>query len=81
MSKLETIINMIRDEYEHALAIHGGFHSAHEGYALILEEMDELWEVVKMKPAEPERQWKMVQEAIQVAAMAIRLIIDCGGVF
>lgn len=27
-----------------------GFNSSHEGYAVILEELDELWEVVKLNP-------------------------------
>ena len=50
-------------------------NSAHEGYAVLLEEVDELWDEVKKNRGErdPER---MRREAIQVAAMAIRFIQD-----
>ncbi len=51
------------------------FHSAHEGYAVILEELDELWEQVKQtKPGSDRR--AMRDEAVQVAAMALRFIED-----
>ncbi len=49
------------------------FNSAHEGYAVILEELDELWEEVKRKV--PNKQ-AMRKEAIQVAAMAIRFAAE-----
>jgi len=51
------------------------FHSGHEGYAVILEELDELWDEVKKRPSERNTQ-KMRGEAVQVAAMAIRFITD-----
>ena len=51
------------------------FNSAHEGYAVLLEEMDELWDEVKGHYG-PERTAKMRKEAIQVAAMALRFIQD-----
>jgi hypothetical protein len=49
------------------------FNSHHEGYAVLKEEVDEMWEDVK-KNRHPES----VQEAIQVAAMAIRYIAEFG---
>ena len=54
--------------------------SAHDGYAIILEELDELWECVKMKnvPGNQPREDGMRKEAIQVAAMAIRFLVDVG---
>ncbi len=48
--------------------------SAHEGYAVLEEEVDELWDEVKAN--HPERVARMRAEAIQVAAMAIRFIED-----
>lgn len=50
-------------------------NSAHEGYAVLAEEVDELWDHVKVKQGErniPE----MTYEAVQVATMALRFIID-----
>lgn len=49
------------------------FHSAHEGFAVLKEEVDELWDEIKMKGASKAR---MREEAIQVAAMAIRFVQD-----
>jgi len=53
------------------------FNSAHEGYAVILEELDELWEAVKLNQNDPRRIEKMRIEAIQVGAMALRFLVDC----
>ena len=39
----------IRIEYERAAARHSAFNSGHEGYAVIREELDELWGEVKTK--------------------------------
>ena len=52
------------------------FNSAHEGYAVLKEEVDELWDVIKLKGSTPRM---MEGEAIQVAAMAMRFLHDvCG---
>lgn len=50
--------------------------SVHEGYAIILEELDEFWEICKLKPANRGTE-AMRRELIQVAAMAIRTLEDC----
>ena len=49
------------------------FNSAHEGYGVILEELDELWDEVKKR--EPDVK-NMRAEAVQVAAMAMKFIIS-----
>lgn len=52
--------------------------SAHEGYAVLREEVDELWDDVKGN--EPDRVARMRAEAVQVAAMAVRFIEEvCDG--
>lgn len=51
------------------------FKSAHEGYALILEEMDELWDEIKKHPSR-RSDLKMAKEASQLAAMAMRFLVD-----
>ncbi len=72
------LLNILADvkvEYERATSKFGSFNSAHEGYAVILEELEELkGEVFLKKEA---RDWQhMRKEAVQVAAMAIRFITD-----
>ena len=49
------------------------FNSFHEGYAVILEEMDELWDEIKKKNMD---KVKVKEEAIQTAAMLLRLITE-----
>jgi hypothetical protein len=61
----------IHDEAESARAKFAPFNSAHEGYAVIAEELDELWDDIKANRKGPD-----IAEAIQVGAMALRYIAD-----
>ncbi len=71
------IASEVVEELRKAQAGNCGFNSMHEGYAVILEEMDELkTEVWKNGRKHPERMALARQEAIQVAAMAIRFVYD-----
>lgn len=45
----------------------------HEGYAVLLEEVDEVWDLVKSKRPDPTN---LLKELIQVAAMAQRFAED-----
>jgi hypothetical protein len=65
---------MIYDEYMRASKKFPKFTSSHEGYAIILEELDELWEAIKSK--DTNNLWTR-GEASQVAAMALRYMVDC----
>ena len=51
--------------------------SLHESYAILLEEVDELWDAIKAKGGRDD----IEAEALQIAAMAIRLINDTPSVF
>lgn len=64
-------IERINIELERAFIIFPRFVSTHEGYAVIKEKLDELWEEAKKNNISRAR-----QEAIQVGAMAIRFLID-----
>ena len=46
------------------------FNSTHEGFAVLKEEVDELWDEVKSNAPKD----RLREEAIQVAAMVIRFI-------
>lgn len=50
-------------------------NSLHEGYAVILEELDEVWREVKLRQPDKRIVYK---ELVQVAAMAWRMAMDCG---
>lgn len=70
-----TFFSLVEGELRAARAKHPPMHSAHEGYAIILEEVDELKaEVWKNGSArDPER---MRAELIQIAAMCARMADD-----
>lgn len=77
MSKpIDDAVSAVEIELIQAMMYWPSFASAHEGYAIMLEEVDELWDIVKLKPGNRDVS-AMRAEAVQVAAMAIRFIIDC----
>jgi hypothetical protein len=73
MGRADAAWALVRAELARAAAKHPQFNSRHEGYAVLLEEVDELWDDVKA-----DRQAPAMDEAVQVAAMAIRFLTDCG---
>jgi hypothetical protein len=75
VNSVELQVREILDELMRAEAKFPAFHSAHEGYAILLEEADELWEEIKKSPIN-RRPTEMRKEAVQVAAMALRFIRD-----
>jgi hypothetical protein len=72
LDELEAIRDVV-DELARARSLFSPMHSGHEGYAVILEELDELWTEVKARQQDPTR---MYEEAKQVAAMALRFMVD-----
>ena len=76
MPRNENVFDELRAEVVRAENKHAPMSSAHEGYAVILEEMDELKEEV-WKGGRIPRDWEaMRKEAIEVAAMCLRLVRD-----
>lgn len=70
---IEEILKDVEVELRSALKKHRTFPSAHHGHGVIQEELDELWaEVKSQNPIRP----KMRHEAIQVAAAAVRFVLD-----
>jgi hypothetical protein len=62
-------------EWQRASRLYPKFNSAHEGYAVLLEEVEELWDEIKKSPKKRDPA-KMREEAIQTAAMALRFLTD-----
>lgn len=71
-------LNQVLDELKRACESFPPFASAHEGFAILKEEVDELWDEVKKNPKTRDPQ-KLLVEAKQVATMAMRFMLDvCG---
>jgi len=70
---MEEWISKIKAEYEQATQKFGKFNSTHEGYGVIKEEFDELWDEIKANSSKE----VMEKEAIQLAAMSLRFLVDC----
>jgi len=73
VSELQFAVSSIVEEYLRASKKFGAMASAHEGYAVILEELDELWDEIKNQIQDKEA---IRSEAIQVGAMALRFLVD-----
>jgi hypothetical protein len=79
MSELEQLFEDIRRELNAATERFPAMNSAHEGWAVIAEELDELWEHVRCKQG-MRLSHQMRKEAVQIAAMAARFALDiCTG--
>lgn len=71
-SKVSNSLILILEAYLHAIKKHSsGFNSSHEGYAVLLEELDEAWDEIKRNDMEKTR-----KEMAQVGACALRFLID-----
>lgn len=70
---IEHILKDVYDEVKKAETKHPPMNSPHEGWAVLFEEVDELWEHVR---ADTGRSEEARKEAIQVAAMGVRYILN-----
>lgn len=71
MTRLDDVLLGVKIEVLRAQNKFAPFNSTHEGYAVIAEELDELWDDVKANKV-----GAAADEAEQVAAMAVRFILD-----
>ena len=71
--KEQEAFTLVVTELSKATEEFGSFGNYHEGYAVIKEEFDELWDEIKGEQRKPQ----LELEAKQVAAMAIRFLVDC----
>jgi len=68
---------MVAEEIASARRQHKPINSTHEGYSVILEELDEFWQEVKKKSRDRDRA-AMLRELVQLGAMAQRCAEDTG---
>jgi hypothetical protein len=74
LDDLDKVLTLVRAELISAWAKHPTpFHNAHEGYAVLKEEADALWDEVKENTAYTKHG---MNEAVQTAAMAIRFVVE-----
>lgn len=65
---------LVAAEISKARGQHRNIQTIHEGYAVLLEEVDEVWDEVKRRNVAPEA---LLKEVVQVAAMCQRFAEDC----
>ena len=69
--RVHAALDEIRAEFWKARKKHKPMHSAHEAYAVILEELDEAWDEIKRDDVPAAR-----KEMVQVAAMALAFLVE-----
>jgi hypothetical protein len=76
--RIDAVTTEVLHEVKRAMGKFAPFNSAHEGWAVLREEVDELWDEVKKNSKVRDRE-KLRTEAIQCAAMAVRFVLDVSG--
>lgn len=75
MNDRERALELIGRELSRAIAKHAPMHSAHEAYAVILEELDEVKAEVWSRSR---NHASLAHELVQTAAMCARALVDLG---
>lgn len=72
---MKTFDKLVEEELKRARKQHGNMQSLHEAYSVILEEVDEFWEHVKMKSKNRNPQ-EILGELVQISAMCQKTAED-----
>ena len=67
----QTAIDLIVKEFNKASEKFPDFNSAHEGYAVLLEEVEKLWDEIKVNNDK-----RFAPEAVQAGAMCLRFLVN-----
>lgn len=70
-------VTAVKVELGLAESRHRSLNSLHEAFAVILEEVDELWELCRRRSEDRQRN-AVLGELVQIAAMCWRAAIDLG---
>lgn len=73
---ISKVVDVVVGELEKAMCKHGPINSQHEAYSVILEELGEFWEEVRKAQNSKVVSVEARKELVQIAAMAIRTLID-----
>ncbi len=68
-----TILDLVLHEAAEAQTKYGDFASMHEAYGVLAEEVQEFFDVVRLKQELGHRPHRIRHEAIQIAAVAMRI--------
>lgn len=69
----EQFLEAVVQEADRAVKKHGEFHSLHEAWAVLYEEVDELWEEVRKKRSKRVKE-EIEAELIQIAGACLKTI-------
>lgn len=67
------IIHIIQIEASMSREKYGPFNSTHEGYAVLKEEVEELWDLVKKSNQDGDLSEEMIKELTQICAVSYRM--------
>lgn len=77
---LHVVMGKAGDEAVKAQGVYGDFASMHEAYGVLAEEVAELFDAVRMRQSDTRRASAIEAEAIQLAAVALRIAEQAGRV-
>ena len=72
---MEKFSNLVKKELSSARSKHGKQHSLHEGYGILLEEVDELWDEIKKKSSQRDLD-NLLNELVQIGSCAQKMAED-----
>lgn len=72
---MKTFNELVQEELKIARSKHGKIQNIHEGYSVLLEEVDEVWDLVKKKTEKRDLK-HLLKELVQCGAMCQKMAED-----
>jgi len=67
-------VDLVEAETARSIDLHGDHKSLHESYGILMEEVDEFWDEVKLKPENRDKE-RIKAELVQIASVAMKAFI------